>query len=45
MSLFNEADTYLGKRLAYLRNKMEWPLKKLAEEMGVSIQQLQRYEH
>lgn len=37
----NEA---LGKKVAFFRGKMNWPLKTLAADLGVSIQQLQRYE-
>lgn len=37
-------DELLGKRVTFFRNKMNWPLKTLASSLGVSIQQLQRYE-
>ncbi|MCE3230283.1 MAG: response regulator containing a CheY-like receiver domain and an domain [Alphaproteobacteria bacterium] len=40
----NELDLYLGKRLKAFRLKMNWPLKTLAMKLGVSPQQLQRYE-
>ncbi|MEI6628409.1 MAG: helix-turn-helix domain-containing protein, partial [Alphaproteobacteria bacterium] len=37
-------DEILGKKVAYFRGRMNWPLKTLAGDLGVSIQQLQRYE-
>ena len=40
----NELDLYLGKRVKAFRIKMRWPLKTLAMKLGISIQQLQRYE-
>lgn len=40
----NELDVYLGKRVKAFRTKMRWPLKTLAMKLGISIQQLQRYE-
>jgi CheY-like chemotaxis protein len=40
----NELDLYLGKRIKTFRTKMRWPLKTLAMKLGISIQQLQRYE-
>jgi CheY-like chemotaxis protein len=40
----NELDIYLGKRVKAFRIKMRWPLKTLAMKLGISIQQLQRYE-
>lgn len=40
----NELDIHLGKRLKDFRTKLRWPLKTLAAKLGVSIQQLQRYE-
>jgi CheY-like chemotaxis protein len=40
----NELDVYLGKRVKAFRTKMHWPLKTLAMKLGISIQQLQRYE-
>jgi len=40
----NELDLYLGKRVKAFRTKMRWPLKTLAMKLGISIQQLQRYE-
>lgn len=40
----NELDIYLGKRVKAFRTKLRWPLKTLAMKLGISIQQLQRYE-
>ncbi len=40
----NNLDTFLGKRMRAFRAKMHWPLKVVASELGVSIQQVQRYE-
>jgi CheY-like chemotaxis protein len=40
----DQKDEILGKRVTFFRNKMNWPLKTLASSLGVSIQQLQRYE-
>ena len=37
-------DEILGKKVSYFRSRMNWPLKTLAGDLGVSIQQLQRYE-
>lgn len=45
MSLaINELDVYLGKRVKMFRIKLHWPLRTLAMKLGISIQQLQRYE-
>jgi transcriptional regulator with XRE-family HTH domain len=45
MSLsINELDIYLGKRIKMFRFKLHWPLRTLAMKLGISIQQLQRYE-
>lgn len=45
MSLnINELDLYLGKRIKVFRIKMCWSLKTLAMKLGISVQQLQRYE-
>jgi CheY-like chemotaxis protein len=45
MALYiNELDLYLGKRIKDFRTKVRWPLKTLAMKLGISIQQLQRYE-
>lgn len=40
----NTRDEILGKKVAHFRSRMNWPLKTLAGDLGVSIQQLQRYE-
>lgn len=40
----DKRDETLGKKVTFFRNKMNWPLKTLASSLGVSIQQLQRYE-
>lgn len=40
----NDLDIFLGKKINYFRDKMDWPLKTLASMLGISIQQLQRYE-
>lgn len=40
----DKKDEILGKKVAFFRNRMNWPLKTLASRLGVSIQQLQRYE-
>lgn len=40
----NGLDLFLGKRLKAFRAKMHWPLKTLAMKLGISIQQLHRYE-
>lgn len=37
-------DNFLRKRVKEFREKMHWPLKTLSNQIGVSIQQLQRYE-
>jgi CheY-like chemotaxis protein len=37
-------DELLGKKVAFYRSRMNWPLKTLAAELCVSIQQIQRYE-
>jgi transcriptional regulator with XRE-family HTH domain len=39
-----ELDLFVGKKLRTFRSKFKWPLKTLAEEIGISLQQLQRYE-
>ncbi|MBA8667246.1 response regulator [Holosporaceae bacterium 'Namur'] len=45
MSLeINNLDKFLGKKVRNFRVKMRWPLKKLASELNISIQQVQRYE-
>ena len=40
----NDLDIFLGKKINYFRDKMDWPLKTLSSMLGISIQQLQRYE-
>ena len=40
----NELDLFIGKKLRAFRSKYKWPLKTLADELGISLQQLQRYE-
>ncbi len=40
----NELDVYLGKRVKAFRSKLRWLLRTLAMKLGISIQQLQRYE-
>lgn len=37
-------DVLLGRKVTLFRKKMNWPLKTLAADLNVSIQQLQRYE-
>lgn len=45
MSLeINKLDKFLGQKVRSFRSKMKWPLKKLASELNISIQQMQRYE-
>lgn len=39
-----ELDLFIGKKLRTFRSKFKWPLKTLADEIGISLQQLQRYE-
>ncbi|HXF90598.1 MAG TPA: helix-turn-helix transcriptional regulator, partial [Candidatus Nitrosotenuis sp.] len=40
-----DIDHYVARKLRYYRNKMNWPLKTLAAKLGISLQQLQRYEN
>lgn len=40
----SELDQYIANNIRFLRKKMNWPLKRLADELGVSLQQTQRYE-
>lgn len=42
--LLDELDLFLGKKIRLFRSKYKWPLKTLANDLGVSFQQLQRYE-
>ena len=37
-------DLHIAKKVRYYRNKFGWPLKTLAANLGISLQQLQRYE-
>lgn len=37
-------DLHVAKKVRYYRNKFGWPLKTLAANLGISLQQLQRYE-
>lgn len=40
----NDIDAYVAKKLKYYRNKFGLPLKTLSSDLGISLQQLQRYE-
>ena len=40
----NDLDRFLGKKIRSFRAKMRWPLKTVAGKLGVSLQQVQRYE-
>lgn len=40
----NDLDQAIGKKIRLFRQKYNWPLKTLSSELGVSLQQLQRYE-
>jgi CheY-like chemotaxis protein len=40
----DQKDILLGRKITLFRKKMNWPLKTLAADLNVSIQQLQRYE-
>lgn len=42
--MIDEVDRYVAKKLKYYRTKFNWPLKKLADDLGVSLQQMHRYE-
>lgn len=42
--MVDNIDHYVAKKLKYYRNKFGWPLKKLADDLGISLQQLHRYE-
>jgi CheY-like chemotaxis protein len=37
-------DSYIGKKIRHFRVKKNWPLKILSDELGVSLQQVQKYE-
>lgn len=39
-----DLDGFLGKKIRLYRTKVNWPLKTLASHLGISLQQLQRYE-
>jgi len=38
------ADIYIGQRLRQLRHKKGWSQRILAEQLGISYQQIQKYE-
>lgn len=40
----NELDVVIGKNIKYFRKQRRWGLKVLADKLGISIQQLQKYE-
>ena len=40
----SDLDIFLGKKIRLYRSKFNWSLKTLAEEIKISLQQLQRYE-
>lgn len=40
----DQKDVLLGRKVTLFRKRMNWPLKTLAADLNVSIQQLQRYE-
>lgn len=40
----NNLDHFLGKKIRLYRHKMNWPLKVMAGKLGISLQQIQRYE-
>lgn len=42
--MIDTIDQYVAKKLKYYREKFDWPLKKLADDIGVSLQQMHRYE-
>ncbi len=42
--MIDEIDRLIGQQIHFYRQKIRWPLKVLAEKIGVSLQQLQRYE-
>ncbi|MBW8308311.1 MAG: response regulator [Candidatus Paracaedibacteraceae bacterium] len=42
--MIDNIDKYVAKKLKYYRVKFDWPLKKLADDLGVSLQQMHRYE-
>lgn len=42
--MIDDVDRYVAKKLKYYRTKFDWPLKKLADDLNVSLQQMHRYE-
>lgn len=42
--MIDDIDRYVAKKLKYYRTKFDWPLKKLADDLNVSLQQMHRYE-
>lgn len=42
--MIDDIDKYVAKKLKYYRTKFDWPLKKLADDLNVSLQQMHRYE-
>ena len=42
--MIDDIDKYVSKKLGYYRRKFNWPLKKLADDLNVSLQQIHRYE-
>lgn len=42
--MIDDIDKYVAKKLKYYRVKFNWPLKKLADDLDVSLQQMHRYE-
>jgi len=42
--MIDDIDKYVAKKLKYYRTKFDWPLKKLADDLDVSLQQMHRYE-
>ncbi len=41
----SKLDSFLGKKITFFRSKLKWPLKTLSSHLGISIQQLHRYEN
>lgn len=42
--VIDQRDVMLGRKVTFFRKRMNWPLKTLAADLNVSIQQLLRYE-
>lgn len=40
----DKLDLFLAQKLRFYRKQMKWPLKKMADELGFSLQHIQRYE-